>query len=96
MSASLKKSLLLLIGSCSSFITYWALKTYLIRRRFKHIPGPPTKGVYGFFFGNLTEVIQNQRNGGMFFELMSKWYLFDYFNIVVISNVISNFIGSVF
>jgi hypothetical protein len=45
MPSLLNKSLVgILIGSCTSLFSYWTLITYLNRRKYRHIPGPPTKG----------------------------------------------------
>ena len=71
----LKKSLLILFGSGTCLLSYWTLRIYFNRRKFRHIPGPPTKGIYGFYFGNMAEVIQNVEQGGSYFELLLKWYV---------------------
>lgn len=39
-----KNILLFTLGAGSSFLLYQVLKIYLLRRKFRHIPGPPTKG----------------------------------------------------
>ena len=69
----LKKSLILLAGSCTSFLAYWTVSTYLQRRKYRHIPGPPTRGIKGFYLGNAPEIIENLNNGGMFSDLLLKW-----------------------
>ena len=73
MPKALTKSLVILAGSCTSALAYWTLVTYLNRRKYRHIPGPPTKGIYGFFLGNTGEVLENFKRGDMFYELIEKW-----------------------
>ena len=76
MPSLLSKSLVILIGSCTSLFSYWTLITYLNRRKYRHIPGPPTKGLYGFYFGNMSEVVNNVKNGGTYFDLLETWFIF--------------------
>ena len=76
MPSLLSKSLVILIGSCTSLFSYWTLITYLNRRKYRHIPGPPTKGLYVFYFGNMSEVVNKVNNGGTYFDLLEKWFIF--------------------
>lgn len=39
-----KNIALIVLGAGTSFIAYQTLKIYFLRRKFRHIPGPPTKG----------------------------------------------------
>jgi hypothetical protein len=73
MSSILKKSLAVLVGSCTGFFAYWTLITYLERRKYRHIPGPPTKGILGFYFGHASELIENEKQKKMFYEMMLTW-----------------------
>jgi hypothetical protein len=43
----------LLGGLASSYIIYKTIRIYLIRRKYRHIPGPPTKGFTNFFIFSL-------------------------------------------
>ena len=38
------RKLSLAVGFGSSIVVYYAIKQYLKRRKYKHIPGPNTKG----------------------------------------------------
>ena len=69
------KTLALLIGSSTSLFAYWTLTMYLKRRKYRHIPGPPIKGLFGLYFGNMQEVIENGKKGGLYYELLLQWYL---------------------
>jgi hypothetical protein len=66
----LKKTFLI---GCTSIFAYWTLRIYLNRRKFRHIPGPPTKGILGFYFGNMTEVLAGLRNDELFNDIVLKW-----------------------
>ncbi len=44
-----------LITGAVGLFSYGTIKLYLLRSRYKHIPGPPTKGILGFYFGNVSE-----------------------------------------
>ena len=52
---------------------YFTVKIYLMRKRYQHIPGPKTKGVLGFYMGNLDEVWVMLRNERILAELIGKW-----------------------
>ena len=38
------------------YFTYYTLKIYFLRQKYKHIPGPPSNGILGFYFGNILEI----------------------------------------
>ena len=56
-----------------SYFTYYTLKIYFLRKKYKHIPGPPSKGLLGFYFGNLYEIKEGRRNDRILFETVSRW-----------------------
>jgi hypothetical protein len=61
--SSLSLSKMLLPGlatAITGIFTYYTLKIYFIRRRYRHIPGPPTKGILGFYFGQVFELKENK------------------------------------
>ena len=58
MSSVLKKGLLLFVGSCTSVFAYYSLKIYLNRRKYRHIPGAPTRGIGGFYRGHVRDLFE--------------------------------------
>jgi hypothetical protein len=52
---------------------YYTVKVYLIRRKYQHLPGPPTPGVLGFYLGNLFEILGGYKRGIIFPELKYRW-----------------------
>ena len=44
----ISSALTILVG----LFSYYSLKKYLLRQKYKHIPGPPANGLLGFYFGN--------------------------------------------
>ncbi len=69
----LRNFLALLAGSCSSIFAYWTLRTYLNRRKFRHIPGPSTRGITGFYFGNVLEILESLKNDELANDVILKW-----------------------
>jgi hypothetical protein len=67
----------LLPVSISMFIIYKTVKIYIARKKLAHLPGPPTKGILGFYLGNLDEAIVTINEGKVLADLMLKWYVKD-------------------
>ena len=67
----------LLPASISMFIIYKTVKIYIARKKLAHLPGPPTKGILGFYLGNLDEAIVTINEGKVLADLMLKWYVKD-------------------
>jgi hypothetical protein len=67
----------LLPASISMFIIYKTFKIYIARKKLAHLPGPPTKGILGFYLGNLDEAIVTINEGKVLADLMLKWYVKD-------------------
>ena len=58
-----------------SYFSYVTLKIYNLRRKYAHIPGPPAKGIIGFYFGNFFEIISNETvNKKVTNDLVLDWY----------------------
>ena len=62
-----------LLGSLVGFIGYKTLRIYLSRRKFAHLPGPPTKGIFGFFMGNLDQIAVTMNSGRILADLINDW-----------------------
>jgi hypothetical protein len=45
-----------LITAAVGLFSYGTVKMYSLRSRYRHIPGPPTKGILGFYLGNIFEI----------------------------------------
>ena len=69
----LTKTLGILAGLTASFILYKAGKIYLTRRKYRHIPGPKTNGILGFFFGNTSDIIRLKNEGKVFADFLTEW-----------------------
>ena len=57
-----------------SYFSYYTFKIYLLRQKYKHIPGPPANGILGFYFGNVFEIKEGRNNDKILFEIVSRWY----------------------
>lgn len=60
-------------GTALSYFIYKSLKIYMMRRQYDHIPGPPTKGILGFYFGNLEKLVNVMNNGQILSDVMIEW-----------------------
>ena len=61
----------LLVG----FFTYFTVKIYILRLKYKHIPGPSSDGLLGFYFGNFPEFLRHKRRkNGLHNDLFLEWY----------------------
>nr|QEV83800.1 cytochrome P450 [Brachionus rotundiformis] len=69
---SKKNIFFLLFGSSLAFFGYKTLKIYLLRQKYRHIPGPKTKGLLGFYLGNVIE-IKNLPKNKIFPDLVVEW-----------------------
>lgn len=68
-----RKSILsVVLGAGLSFIVYKTLKIYLLRRKYRHIPGPKTQGILGFYLGNVIEIM-NLPKSKIFPDLIADW-----------------------
>ena len=70
----------MLIGlSSGAFFAYFFYKTYsiyLVRKKYRDIPGPPTNGILGFYFGNFLEVRAAAKSGRLVLDLVNEWFKF--------------------
>ena len=55
------------------YFTYYTLKIYFLRQKYKHIPGPPANGILGFYLGNVLEANAARRDNRMLIDLISGW-----------------------
>lgn len=60
----------------SSYLVYKTLRIYLNRRKYRHLPGPPTNGILGFYFGNVIDMPKYLENGKIFNQFLLEWLLF--------------------
>ena len=54
--------------------SYYTFTIYKLRRKYEHIPGPPTKGILGFYFGHLFEFFKLTKEYKVNNELVIEWY----------------------
>ena len=76
-----KKLALVATGLGLSYLAYKTRQIYLKRQKYQHIPGPPTKGLLGFFTGNLVEFTQAMSNGKLVDDVFFEWY-FSFFDVI--------------
>jgi hypothetical protein len=69
-----KKYIGALVGISVGYIIFRVGKIYILRRKYKHIPGPPTKGIFGYFFGNVLETFEWVKKGKIFPDFLFEWY----------------------
>nr|UOU03255.1 cytochrome P450 3049B1-3 [Brachionus rubens] len=74
------KILAFLTGIGLSSFAYKTIQIYLLRRRYRHIPGPETKGILGFYLGNSSDVVDSRKNG-MYPDLVVEW-IREYGNVI--------------
>jgi len=68
---------LILPGTLTALIglfSYYTVKLYLLRQKFKHIPGPPADGLIGFYFGNTLEIVIKKINDIDLVDIFTEWY----------------------
>jgi len=70
---SIELMIAILATALISFMTYFTLKIYEIRKRYSHIPGPPTKGILGFYLGNAIELVENEKKKRVAADLVLDW-----------------------
>jgi hypothetical protein len=59
------------------FFSYFSLQIYHLRKKYQHIPGPPANGFFGFFLGNLIElIIHTKINKKLINDLFLEWFGF--------------------
>ena len=61
------------VGAVFTYFLYKTLNIYLKRRRYRHIPGPQSNGILGFYLGNYIEWKKAENNGMMPLDLMDQW-----------------------
>jgi hypothetical protein len=57
----------------TGIFTHYTIKTYLLRQKYKHIPGPPATGLIGFYLGNTPEFVKLKKEGKEFLEIFTTW-----------------------
>jgi hypothetical protein len=63
---------LTLSAACLGFL-YKTYRIYQLRERYEHIPGPPSDGLLGFYFGNLESVVKAMKTGKILADLIHEW-----------------------
>ncbi|RNA07543.1 cholesterol 24-hydroxylase-like [Brachionus plicatilis] len=60
----------ILLGAFS----YHSIRLYLIRRKYRHLPGPRSKGIIGFYFGQYFDIIEHVSSKRILQELHLQWF----------------------
>lgn len=67
-------SVKLLPSACLAFVVYKTVMQLLKRRKFRHIPGPKTRGILEFYLGNFNDVVKYVRLGKPLPDLFFEWF----------------------
>jgi hypothetical protein len=70
-----------LITGAVGLFSYGTIKMYLLRSRYRHIPGPPTKGILGFYLGNVFEIAKAYQDNKLLNDFILE-ELFSNLNII--------------
>ena len=62
------------VGAILLFFFYKTFDIYTKRRKYKHIPGPPTNGLIGFYTGHYREINSALKNGNTYLDLFNEWF----------------------
>ncbi len=57
----------------SSYAIYKTIQIYLLRRKYRHIPGPPATGLFGFYLGNVIDMPKYLKNQKVYNDFISDW-----------------------
>ena len=57
------------------YFTYYTLKIYFLRQKYRHIPGPAADGILGFYLGNVLEANTARKENRMLLDLISEGYI---------------------
>lgn len=57
------------------YFIYFTIQLYFYKLKFKHIPGPPVHGLFGFYTGNLQQIIEADKKGMVLSDILNEWYL---------------------
>nr|ATW72318.1 cytochrome p450 CYP3049B5 [Brachionus calyciflorus] len=83
------------LGFVILYLIYITVKIYFLRRKYRHIPGPKTKGIIGFYLGNIPELkslISHKMAPDIFVEWTKeygpcfKYQIFDKVSVFTISS----------
>ena len=53
--------------------SYYTYTIYRLRKKYQHLPGPPTNGILGFYFGNIFDLVKAEKELIMRNELILQW-----------------------
>nr|QEV83790.1 cytochrome P450 [Brachionus rotundiformis] len=53
--------------------TYHSFKLYILRRKYRHLPGPRSSGIIGFYFGQYFEIIRHVSSNKILQQLHLDW-----------------------
>lgn len=74
MSGLIYKGLAVAGVSLTGLVAYFTIKIYILRKKYAHIPGPPTRsGILGFYLGNLLDIMDAYKRGVIFPEMLLEW-----------------------
>ena len=68
-----------LVAASVVLFSYYTVKIYLLRSRYSHIPGPGTKGIFGFYLGNVLDLRKTvHKDKKIADDLILEWFFFNY------------------
>lgn len=57
----------------TGYFIYTTLKIYKLRKKYKHIPGPPANGILGFYMGNIVEIRNAKKRNVKLEDKLVEW-----------------------
>jgi hypothetical protein len=57
-----------------AYSIYKTIQIYLLRRKYRHIPGPPANGLLGFYLGNVVDMPKYISNQKIYNDFIFDWY----------------------
>lgn len=61
-------------GTITAIWAYYTISMYLLRRKYRHIPGPKSSGILGFYLGNFSEAKKTMLKGKIFEDQVLEWH----------------------
>lgn len=64
------KLLVSLLGLAVLYVIYKTIHIYMVRRKYRHLPGPATRGLIGFYMGNTDIILKHMKQGKILADLL--------------------------
>nr|AHL88997.1 cytochrome p450 3049E1 [Brachionus koreanus] len=68
------KILISLSAALVGAFSYYSFKIFLLRRKYRHLPGPSSKGLIGFYFGQYFRIVKHISAKKILQDLHFEWF----------------------